>query len=409
MANSEQDQVLVLVRDHDRLVHLPNVGIWDALTMLAAVSSDPRSFHELDLAWQRYRSDQPLEQLAWEAAEAERRHGPWLLVDLACQRTVSNDPELIPTEPAAFQRDEGPSSPTNPVVWCNTPPWWQTSVEARWEAALSPVPYFHEPRDFRGILYGRPLIDGLAQRMWAVVDSESVPGSLLHEDDVSWNKPLDEKQRKTMARWHELTVRVHADWLMTPRDDLGAQPPRSFLHRGREWVDRETENRQKEWSRTCQPPRALDRNTYSYRHGPMGTAEVVMYFDLCRAVICAGGRFLSDPAAERSQLSVTLDEAKRTWLAEGTIDGDPTPPTEIIENSRRHMPQVAREDAHIDCSCPICRMMAEQSDVFGPAFSMFDGHHLELDDEFAFSLCETLEEWKDQQAEFQQITGEPAP
>ncbi len=36
---------------------------------------------------------------------------------------------------------------------------------------------------------------------------------------------------------------------------------------------------------------------------------------------------------------------------------------------------------------------------FGPAFLCTDGHHLELDDEFAFSLWETLEEWRLEQAE----------
>ncbi|MFN5101430.1 MAG: hypothetical protein ACK5GJ_01400, partial [Planctomycetota bacterium] len=46
----------------------------------------------------------------------------------------------------------------------------------------------------------------------------------------------------------------------------------------------------------------------------------------------------------------------------------------------------------IDCNCPICLMMAEGA--FGPSFSRIDGHHLELDEDFAFSMAETLEDWE---------------
>ncbi len=33
--------------------------------------------------------------------------------------------------------------------------------------------------------------------------------------------------------------------------------------------------------------------------------------------------------------------------------------------------------------------------MFGVGFTSIDGHHLELDDEFAFSKCETREEWEE--------------
>jgi len=32
--------------------------------------------------------------------------------------------------------------------------------------------------------------------------------------------------------------------------------------------------------------------------------------------------------------------------------------------------------------------------VFGPSFSRIDGHHLELDEEFAFSMTEELDDWE---------------
>lgn len=91
-----------------------------------------------------------------------------------------------------------------------------------------------------------------------------------------------------------------------------------------------------------------------------------------------------------------------------------SPPRFIIECSRRRVPRGAgvaiagmteREaDRHeIYCDCPICNMMADGT--FGPAFAIIDGHHLELDDEFAFSLHETPEEWEEQQREFAELSA----
>ena len=61
---------------------------------------------------------------------------------------------------------------------------------------------------------------------------------------------------------------------MTPREDLEGQPPRHFLHCGRDWVDHELHNRQMQWSNEGRCPRPLDRDTYAYRYGPLGRHEV---------------------------------------------------------------------------------------------------------------------------------------
>ena len=38
-------------------------------------------------------------------------------------------------------------------------------------------------------------------------------------------------------------------------------------------------------------------------------------------------------------------------------------------------------------------------------FCGFDGHHLDLDDEFAFALCATREEWEKQQEEYREFSA----
>lgn len=401
-SKAKRDPFTVLVRDHEQFEKLTDVSRWDATTMLAAVSSDPRSFHELDLAWQRYRRGRSLRELPWKVTDAEQpTAGNWLLIDLACQRLAANDPDILADEPKAFPRKKRKRTASNPVVWCNIPPWWQSGTAIRLHAVLSPLSTWQEPVDFRGILYGRPLADALAERMLRIVETESLPDSYLNFEELPVDQPLTNSQRQTLMQWHQLTVRVHADWLMTPREDLGGEPPRHFLHAGRSWVDYEINNRQQEWIKFRQPPMALDRQTFAYRYGAMGTAEVVTYFSLCRDMIDEGWRLLQASDTDRSQFSSLLYEYGCQRLTEPSTEDDSTPPAEIIETSRRHMPQVSREDDMLDCNCPICRMMAEQPHTFGPTFTFYDGHHLELDGEFAFSLCETLEQWERQQAGFQ--------
>jgi hypothetical protein len=56
-----------------------------------------------------------------------------------------------------------------------------------------------------------------------------------------------------------------------------------------------------------------------------------------------------------------------------------------------------------DCDCPICEMMADGS--MGVGFTGIDGHHLDLDNEFAFSLCETRAEWEEKQREYEEFAA----
>ncbi len=338
--------------------------------------------------------------MGWQAFTGEIPPGPWLFIDLACQRLVSNDLERLPREPCAFQRDEGDWEPSNPVVWCNVPPWWEQDVQARLEADAAPLPPPSAPVDFRGVLYGRAMAEAIADLMRARQTAEGLPAAFVDLEGGRAERALDDQERQLLHRWRALTNRVHADWLLAARADLEHRPPRHFLHAGREWVDQEIEHRQRQWSLFRAPPLPLEHETHAYRHGPMGTAEVVVYFDFCRQVIAAGWRHLCDSKADGSAtLADVLYDAGVAWLQAGRIDDDPTPPAAIIESCRRHMPMVANKSEHLDCDCPICRMMAEQSDSFGPAFFGFDGHHLELDDEFAFSLCETRDEWESQRCD----------
>lgn len=404
-------QVTLVVRDHE-ICRFAHVDEWDATSALAGVSSDPRSFRELCLAWHRYREDS-LESLAWTSFTEwtdDDAGGDWLLIDMACFRIESNSRELLPEQPGAYQRDDGPWTVEMPFVWLNFPPNWRRTI------TVGRAPEFHslgipvEPLDYRGILFGRAMATDLAKRMILLEQAEDCPAEYLRVEDLPRGIDRHDPRRKVLDFWKGLTVKVHAAWLMTPRDDLGGETPRKFLHSGRAWVEREILNREQDWSQLKTPPRSLDRDTHTYVFGPMGRDEVVVYFSFCREVIHAGWEYLQRTrSAPRNvdQCAAVMYEHGQTWLKSGQIEGFSTPPREMIETSRRHMPALA-EQGHLDCDCPICRMMAED-DQFYPAFGGFDGFHLEYDGEFAFSLCGTREEWEEQEATYADFEDDDDP
>jgi hypothetical protein len=388
----EQEVETVVVRDHDGVRQLQEVDGWTSMTLLGALSADPRTFDELARAWLRYRPEEPLESLPWMDWPGGTPDKPWVLLDLACMRVVAGGGAELPEDGAAFQRDEGKRKADVPVVWINVPPDWQWVAGADWQGAMAPLPAPTEPLDVRGILFGRSLAEGIAQRTLEVAGRERLPAAGVDRSARGPDGLPSPGERETAARWHALTVRVHADWLMTPREDLGGQTPRDFLHCGRDWVDRELENRERQWSTEGRAPRPLDRDTLAYRFGPLGRHEVVMYFDLCRVVIEDAWRMIVEsPQITREALTQALHERAQVWLAEGSIDDDSAPPAVVIEHERRRMPLVG-DGSVLDCDCPLCRMGAEGG--LGPMFFGYDGYHLELDDEFAFSLYATREEWK---------------
>lgn len=389
----------VIVRDRDALWRLEDVDEWTVMLLLGSLSADPRSFDELTRAWLRYSPQAPLTDLPWQAADEEPVAGTCLLIDLACLRIVATGGAELPQNKKGYQcddvDDEGERQLSG-VVWINHPPEWECAVADDWQT-LRPLPPLCEPLDPRGVLYGRTLADGIAQRALAIAGQEPLPAERVSWNTLDLDGPNRKSQQKMAAQWHALTLRVHADWLLTPRDDLDGNPPRHFLHQGRDWVEMEMQFREFHWSQMRAAPRSLDRDTHAYRYGPFGRHEVVVYFGLCREVIDAAWDWIAKtPDIDQRTLSVMIYKLIQLWLERGTIDDEATPPEAIIECERRRMPLVG-DGSHFDCDCPLCRMQAE--DVFGPMFRQFDGHHLDLDDEFAFSLYATRDEWEKQQAE----------
>ena len=188
----------------------------------------------------------------------------------------------------------------------------------------------------------RALAEGIARRTLDIAHREPLPAERLSWDDLPWDGSPTESQRETASRWHALTIRVHADWLMTPREDLGGQPPRHFLHRGRDWVDHELHNRQRQWSNEGRCPRPLDRDTFAYRSRTAGPSRSR---DVLRSLPRSDRRRLgSDRRGARDRRRRFDEGAPRTLRSGGwrkvRSTAIPRRRPAIIEHERRRMPLV---------------------------------------------------------------------
>ena len=382
-----------------------------AVTLIAVVSEDPASWADIAAYWPRYRTPQVPEfadGLAIQSAEltevraAIGQHESWVVIDLIQKRVMTGrDFQLIGRDQAFAMVVE--SGKQHCPLSVHLPPWWELNEQTEANAVdRKRERGWSVPRVNRDLLFGDALVDDLATRILDIVHSEPWRSSGAHEG-------------KNKQSRYKFTIQVHRDWLMTPRDDLNGKFPRQMLHGGREWIDRLVWAQQIRFQDGGEIV-AVPTDVTGYDEAPMGTEEIVMYFDLCRELISAGwqwcfenriGSKVSADSGQKHRLVMYLTDVKQQWLASPFEGG--APPQFIIECSHRRVPRGSgvpiagmedrQPEAHIvDCDCPICNMMADGA--FGPSFAGIDGHHLELDDEFAFSLSETRKEWEAEQAAY---------
>ena len=395
-----------------------------AITLIAVASEDPNCWDEVVGYWPRYRTpvvcefaeSLPLTSVDHETAtSAIGETDAWAVIDLDQKRIVTG-PEFHPVgRDEAFAMVVDEDGRQHCPLSIHLPPWWElhehTDVKVIDQPRRSPM---NRPVVNREVLSGEPLLIDVADRVMNIAGSDRWP--------TACNEDADNNGRA----FYPLTLEVHREWLMTPRDDLGGLMPRQMLHGGHEWNSRLVWAQRLRFEDSGQEDSgqivAAPNDVAGYETAPMGHEEMVMYFDLCRELIGAAWewcdtdearRCLEDGDDGRSALLDFLREAKSAWLS-GPFEGG-SPPCFIIECSRRRVPRGAnvsivgmsdREPVEQlpGGDCPICDMMADG--MFGTAFTGIDGHHLDLDDEFAFSMHETREEWEKQQREFEEMSAE---
>jgi len=356
---------------------------WTAFVVLGALSAEPETLEELTLAMKRYLPNFELddELQATSIDQAAAVELPWCCVDLIGRTALAGGGFELPDKNGACQPFEDEEVDGYRVVWLDTPADWHFgAADADWLSLVAQRAEAAPGRriDTRAVLFGQPLLDFLVQRV---------------ADAVAASADLDDEQQSQRIR------SIHAEWLMTERQDLAGCTPRQVLLRDRNRLCFDMEHRQHQWSMNRKAPPALPRNSAAYRYAGFGTIEVVMYFDLVRFLICEAFSYSGEAG-----ITERLAEMRDLWLASPYEDSSTgMTAAEMIESERRRMP-ITGNGHPLHDDCPLCQ--AEATGEFGPMFLCFDGHHLELEDEFAFSLAETREEWEKEQEDHRRFSEE---
>ena len=434
---TERSSEWIYVRDAESEVCWRGCDERDRMTMLACLSSDPRSLAEMAAAWARFRPEQTFHQCGWQREAVPVCGSKWLKLDLEHQCFSRHDTseEAVPCGGLSFSSED--LTGQRALLWINVPPWWRELPAESWDQRVQAEPDAARTIDFRKVLFGRAMIEDIAQQIlrknWNGIRPHCPSEAWLdYIGDDSEDEREDEcedeagdscdmvtsrsggvrsqaeptaRQRVAHERWCNAVKAIHRAWLMTPRVDLAGMKPRDFLHLDRPWKERELEQRRSQWSQERRPPPPLLRTSRLFLKGPMGPEEVLSYFDLCRDLIVAAFRWIDDdPRISKQTLVDELERFKDGWLESEAEDGEGSTNRDIIDAERALMPRLASNEP-IDCDCALCRMMHGQPELFGPTFSMHDGFRVEMEDEFAFSLTSDFEEWENNRELWQTMDG----
>ncbi len=415
---NERSPMVVVVLDRGECRLGAAVEYDAALTLWATMSEDPATWDEVVAYWPRYRCPVvsefadalPIEIVRLDKAQAAMEgHGNWIVFDLLQKRVITGcEVQQLGREATLALVMDEKGNQHCPLPF-RLPPWWELFEHAEPELVLTNrMTAIHVPRTNRTFLSGEPMVRYFAERILRVFDDGRLPDSTLDERDAD-------------NAIYRLTVEIHRDWLMTARDDLDGRRPRDLLHGAHRWSDSIVWGQRMRFE-DGSPIVAAPDDVVGYVDAPMGSQEMYLYFDLCREVIDAGWFWCKSDDANSSldhsdcrtdRLVSFLHKVRDSWLEKPFGGG--SPPSFIIECSRRRVPRgsqvpivgMDREEGkqHVpDCDCPICDMMA--SGMFGVGFTSIDGHHLEIDNEFAFSTHEFIEDWEREQEEYRLFSAE---
>jgi hypothetical protein len=230
-----------------------------------------------------------------------------------------------------------------------------------------------EWRDPREVLFGKPLTSFLAN---AIITADN-----LEVED--------------------LFTQIHIKWLVTRRGDLGGRSPRDVLLAKMEAIDFDLHSRQLQWSFVGECPATLLPTAHAYRYSGFGTHEIVIYYELIRLLLAECAKRVGAKAEVSIEDEVErLDQVKHVWLETRNHDYQGKAPGLVIEWERRRIPlAISGKEAMVDEDCPVCQAMAEDLE---PYFWHLDGSG--MDDCFEFSFYKTLEEWEAERRSWEEFS-----
>lgn len=371
---------------------------------LAALSAEPETINELQLALERFQLEPP--DFSSPFVLSKRSHidtEPYdagiLVIDLAARIIACESTYLRPRPNGQVQYHSAEGPTETPILYSIPDDWlflrsidqyeslW---VEKRMQRLCQP------PLDARSVLYGRPLLEFLAT---------NIRTALTSPDIERHNTNADNELSPAGA--------IHAQWLLTPREDLNGQSPRDVLLAKQDFIDSDLESRALQWSMQLEGPPGLSRESYAYRNAGFGSHEWVLYYELIRYLLETTLQSQPEANIDFVDLIQQLDSLKDAWLNEPNINLDERVPAIVIDNERRRLPEaMGGRSMVVDEDCPLCKMMGDDCEAgLDVCFWHLDGCNIE--EHFAFSRFLTEEEYQNElrdrderHREFDQIWSE---
>lgn len=412
--DAQKYTVSVLIIDSSQCLFADSIPEDCGITIAALVSEDPDNWSAATRVWPRYRTpavcddvnDVPLEivELA-DAIEALRGAPAWIVIDLKSKRLLYSGDVIQLAPDSIMNTNPDEESDDDWLLAMHLPPWWELHADSYVGAIFQPRESQIKKRVVnRDVLYGEVMLRDLATRL------------VEADDQQDW---MSYTAREFEAKQDQLTIQIHKDWLMTPREELQGRIPRELLHGSIDWLDKVIEGQRRRFDRGV-PFTGLPKDWDPTDTGPLGRSEMCMYFSLCRTLITTGWAVLNEKREDRASLQrderiallvSDLRDIQNEWM-ESNFEDD-VAPSVVIEYERRRVPRgqgvvvdgfdKPGADHDSNCDCPICEMMNEGS--FGVSFVSYDGYYLEVENEFAFSRYETREEWESEQMIYEDYNG----
>ena len=409
---SDEAPIVVVLRDRQSIRLATHLDEDTATTLIAVISEDPASWEEIVAYWPRYATPAvcefadaiPLSIVSQDTAiTAMESVADWYLIDMVQKRFCMGVDTSVIDRDEVFALETDDDGTQRYIVPVHLPPWWEHHTNMLPATFDSPRDEpLQIPRTDRVLLFGSEMINDLATRILSVSNDPEFSIQDLNMEDHEDREALYQK-----------TVEVLRAWLMTPRNDLQGRCPRDLLHGAHSWSSKVAQGQLLRYE-DSKAMIAVPDDVEGVASAPMGSEEVILYFGLCRELIHQGWNWCETKVQtiELGELSDYLSKVRDEWMSEPYEGG--SPPSFIIECSRRRVPRGVglaiqgingiESKKHIpDCDCPICSMMEEG--MFGIGFLGLSGERLEMDNEFAFSLYETFEEWQQKQDEWNNALG----
>lgn len=413
---------------------------------IAALSADPTTMDELEAAVTRFANPEPHDRYFVNLSpghEDEPYDAGLVVIDLAARLVVVDSTYSSPGHAGTVEYDDRDSSTRKGVRYHLADDWaflrdsidWHANAEIRRRDRTA------QPAiDTRQVFYGKPLLEFVARQSLAAfarrdefaaaareewiesarsrlarqldVTPDEVPADRLTEEEITPTAWHGEEYRASL--YHDAIRQIHADWLLTPRDDLTGRCPRDIALDRHDHLGWDLQDRAEQWSMLGECPTGLAETSHAFQYGGFGTHELVMYYSLVRELLWSCWQRLEElqqsPNANlRPDLLspgdfLTTEVPRLERVREGWLDmPDPEfhgrTPRSIIARERARLPEgVTGREAMVDPDCPCCQMMA---DMPGPAFWHLDGCN--MDDDFAFDIYHrTREEWEAEQRRWEE-------